>query len=78
MVVWCTQNVPRQQQFHVAPAMSALKYLTSLDIQKTHFKKLATHVESYASTVSIQERRIALYKSNQQQQQTNISKASDF
>ena len=24
MVVWCTQNAPRWQQFHVAPAMSAL------------------------------------------------------
>ena len=24
MVVWCTQNVPRWQQFHVAPAMPAL------------------------------------------------------
>ena len=24
MVVWCTQNVPRRQQFHVAPAMPAL------------------------------------------------------
>ena len=24
MVVWCTQNAPRWQQFHVAPAMPAL------------------------------------------------------
>ena len=24
IVVWCTQNVPRWQQFHVAPAMPAL------------------------------------------------------
>ena len=24
MVVWCTQNTPRWQQFHVAPAMLAL------------------------------------------------------
>ena len=24
MVVWCTQNTPRRQQFHVAPAMPAL------------------------------------------------------
>ena len=24
MVVWCTQNAPRRQQFHVAPAMPAL------------------------------------------------------
>ena len=25
VVVWCTQNAPRRQQFHVAPAMSALE-----------------------------------------------------
>ena len=25
MVVWCTQNAPRQQQFHVPPAMSLEK-----------------------------------------------------
>ena len=24
VVVWCTQNAPRWQQFHVAPAMPAL------------------------------------------------------
>ena len=24
VVVWCTQNAPRQQQFHVAPAMPVL------------------------------------------------------
>ena len=24
MVVWCTQNAPRRQQFHVAPATPAL------------------------------------------------------
>ena len=24
MVVWCTQNAPRRQQFHVAPARPAL------------------------------------------------------
>ena len=29
------------------------KYTTSVDIQKTHYKKLFTHVESHASTVSL-------------------------
>ena len=37
-----TELVPRQQQFHVAPAMPALKYTTLVDIQKTHYKKLVT------------------------------------
>ena len=44
------------QQFHVAPAMPALKYTTSVDIQnkqKTRYKKLVTHVESHASAVSL-------------------------
>ena len=35
MVVWCTQNAPRRQKFHVAPTMLArCKYTTSVDIQK--------------------------------------------
>ena len=34
LVVWCTQNTLRQQQFHVAPAMPVLKYTTLVDIQK--------------------------------------------
>ena len=29
-----TELEPRQQQFHVAPAMPALKYTTSVDIEK--------------------------------------------
>ena len=46
------------------------KYTTSVDIQKPVLKiKLVTHVESHASAVSARERRIALYKSDQQQQQ---------
>ena len=44
---------PRRQQFHVAPAMSALKYTTSVDIQKRAIKKLVTHVESHASAMSL-------------------------
>ena len=65
MVVWCTQNAPRRQQFHVAPAMSALKYITSLDIKKMHFKKLVTHVESHVSAMSIRERRKAINNNKQ-------------
>ena len=51
-----TELAPRQQQFHVAPAMSALKYTTSVDIQKRRYKKLDTHVESRASAVSLLKR----------------------
>ena len=50
-----TELAPRRQQFHVTPAMPALKYTTSVDIQKTRYKKLVTHVESYASAVSLLE-----------------------
>ena len=58
MVVWCTQNAPRRQQFHVAPAMPELKYTTSVDIQKekTRYKTLVIQVESHASVVSLLER----------------------
>ena len=38
MVVWCRQNAPRRQQFHVAPAMSMLKYTTLVDIKKRAIK----------------------------------------
>ena len=51
-----TELVPRWQQFHVAPAMPALKYITSADIKKTHYKKQVTHVESHASAVSLLKR----------------------
>ena len=51
-----TEPAPRQQQLHVAPAMSALKYTTSVDIQKTRYEKLVTHVEPYASAVSLLKR----------------------
>ena len=49
-----TGFAPRWLQFHVAPAMPALKYTTSVDIQKTRYKKLVTHVQ--ASTVSLLKR----------------------
>ena len=48
-----TGLAPRRQHFHVAPAMPVLKYTTSVDIQKTCYKKLVTHVESHASAVSL-------------------------
>ena len=52
-----TELAPRRQQFHVAPAMPpALKYTTSVDIQKTRYEKLVTHVESNASAVSLLKR----------------------
>ena len=54
-----TELALRWQQFHLAPAMPALKYTTSVDIQKTRYKTLVTNVESLASP---RERRIALYK----------------
>ena len=51
-----TELAPRWLQFHVAPAMPALKYTTSMDIKKKRYKKLVTHVESHASTVSLLKR----------------------
>ena len=33
MVLWCTKNAPRRQQFHVAPCQRC-KYTTSVDIKK--------------------------------------------
>ena len=56
-----TGLVPRRLQFHVAPAMPALKYTTSVDIQKTKTKqkraiKLVTHVEPHASAMSLLKR----------------------
>ena len=47
---------PRRLQFHVAPAMPALKYTISVDIQKTCYKKLVTRVEPQASAVSLLKR----------------------
>ena len=51
-----TELAPRRQQLHVAPAMPALKYTTSVDILKTSYKKLVAHVESHASAVSLLKR----------------------
>ena len=52
MVVWCTQNAPRWQQFLVAPAMPVLVHHFSA-YSETRYKKLFTHVESHASAVSL-------------------------
>ena len=51
-----TELAPRWQQFHVAPAMPALKYTTLVDIEKMRYKMLVTHVESHASAVSLLKR----------------------
>ena len=51
-----TELAPGRQQFHVAPAMPALKYTTSVDIQETRYKKLVSHVESHASAVNLLKR----------------------
>ena len=52
-----TELAPRRQQFHVAPAMPALKYTTSVDIQKTRYdKNLVTHAAPHASAVSLLKR----------------------
>ena len=64
MVLWRSQNAPRQQQFHVAP----------VDIQKRAVEKLynqSCRRITCERSESARERRIALYihKSDQQQQQ---------
>ena len=61
-----TELAPRWLQFHVAPAMPALKYTTSVDIKKRkeekrkekkkRYKKLVTHAEPQASAVSLLKR----------------------
>ena len=50
-----TELALRRQQFREAPAMPALKYTTSVDIQKMHYKKQVTHVDSHVSAVSLLE-----------------------
>ena len=55
MVVWCTENVPRQQQFHVATAMPVLQVHHFSGFSKMCYKKLFTHVESHTSAMSLLE-----------------------
>ena len=62
MVVWCTQNAPRWQQFLVAPAMPALYVHHFGGYSKTRYRKLVTHVESHPSAEPARERRIAIQK----------------
>ena len=55
MVVWCTQNMLKWQQFLVAPAMPALRVHHFGGYSKTRYDKLFTHAESHASAVSLLE-----------------------
>ena len=57
-VVWSTQNAPRRQQLHVAPAMPALlvhHFGGHLKLKNKAIKKLFTHTESHASAVTLLE-----------------------
>ena len=59
MVVWCTQNAPRWQQFfggtsHASAVSTPLRWIYPPP-KKTRYKKLFTHVESHASAVSLLE-----------------------
>ncbi len=50
-----TELAPIRLQFHVAPAMPALKvHHFGGYLKKTRYKKLVTRVESHASAVSLQ------------------------
>ena len=53
MVVWCAQNPPRRQQFHVAPGMPVDIILKKK--KETRSKNPVTRVESRASAVSLLE-----------------------
>ena len=56
VVVWCTQNLRRDgSTFMWHQPCQRCKYTTSVDIQKKHYKKLVTHVESNASAMSLLE-----------------------
>ena len=57
MVVWCTQDLRRDgSSFMWHQPCQRCKYTTSVDIQKTRYKKLVTHVEPHASAVSLLKR----------------------
>ena len=47
-----TELAPRRQPFHVAPAMAALKYSTSVDIKKTRYKKLLKRAENNGAGIA--------------------------
>ena len=64
MVVWCTQNAPRRQQFHDTSHVSAV-LKSSADIQKRAIKSRSF---MYNHRESARKRRTVLYKSDHQQQ----------
>ena len=66
-VVWCTQNLHRDGcSFMWHQPSQRCKYTTLVDIQKTHYKKLVTHVEPHASAVSLLKSGESHYISNHQ------------
>ena len=57
MVVWYTQNLRRDGcSFMWHQPCQRYKYTTSVNIKKTRYKKLVTHVEPHASAVSLLKR----------------------
>ena len=68
IVVWRTQNAPRLQQFHVAPAMSALLSTPLQWILKNVLQKASHSCRiTCKRSESAWEQRIARHKSDQQQ-----------
>ena len=57
------------------PSCRCCKYTTSVDIQKRTVKKLVTHVESHASTVSLLESREYRYINNNNKQEVHVTVA---
>ena len=56
MVVWCTQNLRRDgSSFTWHQPCQRCKYTTSVDIQKSSYKKLVTHTQFHASSESLLE-----------------------
>ena len=74
MVEWCTQNLRRDgSSFTWHQPCQRCNYTTSVDIQKTRYKKTKQKQtktsHSCERSESARKRRIALYKSDEQQQQ---------
>ena len=68
VVVWCTQNLRHDgSSFMWHQPCQRCKYTTSVDTQKTRYKKLVTLVSRITCerSESARERRIALYKSDE-------------
>ena len=67
MVLWCTENAPRRQQFHVAPAMPALYVHHFGGYSKQRYKNIKKIKTSHSCRIacerseSARERTIALY-----------------